>query len=94
MKLHSLNDLLAEELRDLYSAENQIIKALPKMAKSASSSELQNAFEEHLQQTKEHVKRLDKISEMLDFNPKGKKCKGMEGLLAEGEEISGGRLLT
>lgn len=87
MKLHSLDDLFVDELRDLYSAENQIIKALPKMIKAASSAELRNAFEEHLQQTKEHAQRLEQIFDQLDASPKGKKCKGMEGLIEEGKEI-------
>jgi len=87
MKLHSLDDLLPEELRDLYSAENQILKALPKMAKAASNSELQHGFQEHLEQTKGHVQRLEQICESLDLSPKGKKCKAMEGLLEEGKEM-------
>jgi ferritin-like metal-binding protein YciE len=86
MKLHSLDDLFLDQLKDLYSAENQIIKALPKMAKAASSTELRNAFEEHLQQTKEHAERLEQIFDQLDAGPKGKKCKGMEGLIEEGKE--------
>jgi ferritin-like metal-binding protein YciE len=89
MKLNSLRDLLVEELRDLYSAENQILKALPKMAKAASSPELQSGFQEHLEQTRGHVERLDRIFEMLDAKSRGKKCKAMEGLLEEGKEIMG-----
>jgi ferritin-like metal-binding protein YciE len=85
-KLHSLEDLFIDQLRDLYSAENQIIKALPKMAKTASSEELKNAFVEHLEQTEEHAERLEQIFEQLDMSPKGKKCKGMEGLIDEGKE--------
>jgi ferritin-like metal-binding protein YciE len=87
MKLRSLEDLFVAELRDLYSAENQIIKALPKMAKAASSEELKNAFREHLEQTRGHAERLEQIFEQLDMNPKGKKCKGMEGLIEEGKEM-------
>lgn len=87
MKLASLNDLYIEELRDLYSAENQILKALPKMAKTASSEELKNAFEEHLEQTKGHVERLEQIFERLDVRAKGKKCKAVEGLIEEGKEL-------
>lgn len=87
MKLKSLQDLFADEIKDLYSAETQIVKALPKMAKAASSSELKEAFEEHLEQTKEHVERLEEICEKLDLNPKGKKCKAMQGLIEEGVEI-------
>jgi ferritin-like metal-binding protein YciE len=85
-KLHSLEDLFIDQLRDLYNAENQIIKALSKMAKTATSEELKNAFEEHLEQTKEHAERLEQIFDQLDMNPKGKKCKGMEGLIDEGKE--------
>jgi len=87
MKLKSLQDLFVDEIKDLYSAETQIIKALPKMAKAASSSDLKEAFEQHLEQTKDHVERLEQICEKLDLNPKGKKCKAMQGLLEEGSEI-------
>ena len=86
MKMESLRELFVEELKDLYSAENQILKALPKMVKAASSKELKKGFEEHLEQTKGHVERLEQIFEGLDDSPKGKKCKGMEGLLEEGKE--------
>jgi len=87
MEMEDLRDLYIEELKDLYSAENQIIKALPKMIKAASSEELKAGFEEHLEQTKNQVARLEKIFEGLDASPKGKKCKGMEGLLEEGKEL-------
>jgi len=87
MKLENLHDLFVSELKDLYSAEHQIIKALPKMVKSATSAELKSAFEEHLQVTKEQVKRLDKVFRILDASPRGKKCKAMEGLLEEGKEL-------
>lgn len=87
MKLDSLKKLYVEELRDLYSAENQILKALPKMTKAASSKELKAAFTEHLAQTKEQVTRLETIFEKLDESPKGKTCKAMEGLVREGEEL-------
>jgi ferritin-like metal-binding protein YciE len=87
MKLNSLHDLLVEELRDLYSAENMLLKALPRMAKAASSEELQAAFEEHLTQTEEQVRRLDRIFKQLGAKAKGKKCKAMEGLIEEGKEI-------
>jgi ferritin-like metal-binding protein YciE len=87
MKLKNLHDLFVDELKDLYSAENQIIKALPKMIKAASSTELANAFEEHLEVTKEQVKRLEKVFQIIEANPKGKKCKAMEGLLEEGKEL-------
>lgn len=86
MKLDNLNKLYIEELRDLYSAENQLVSALPKMAKAATSTQLQRAFEQHLDQTKGHVARLEEIFKSLDTSPRGKKCKGMEGLIEEGEE--------
>lgn len=82
-----LDELLQDELKDLYSAENQIIKALPKMAKGASSPELKRAFERHLEETRRQVDRLDQIGEMLEMKMGGKKCKGMEGLIEEGKEI-------
>jgi ferritin-like metal-binding protein YciE len=84
MKLESLKELFVEELKDLYSAENQILKALPKMIKKTSSSELKRGFEEHLEQTRGHVERLEKIFQQLDESPKGKKCKGMEGIITDG----------
>jgi ferritin-like metal-binding protein YciE len=87
MKLDSLETLFVEELRDLYSAENQLVKALPKMAKRASSEELKQAFEEHLELTREHVERLDEIFENLGKPAKGKTCKGMKGLIEEGAEV-------
>jgi ferritin-like metal-binding protein YciE len=88
MKLASLRDLYVSELKDLHSAENQILKALPKMAEAASSSELQDAFREHLEQTKVHVQRLEQIFDKLDTSPKGKKCLAMEGLIEEGKELT------
>jgi ferritin-like metal-binding protein YciE len=87
MKENSLMKLYVDELKDLYNAENQLVKALPKMAKAANSEELRAGFEEHLEQTKGHVARLEQIFEVLDESPKGKKCKGMEGLVAEGGEM-------
>lgn len=87
MKLESLQDLLIDELKDLYSAENQLLKALPKMAKAAASPELKAAFEEHLDETKGQVERLVTIFGKLDGSPKGKKCKAMEGLIEEGSDI-------
>ena len=87
MKLESLQELFVEELKDLYSAENQILKALPKMIKKAASSELKGGFEEHLEQTKGHVERLEKIFQELEESPKGKKCKGMEGIIADGADL-------
>jgi len=85
-KLNTPRDLLVEELKDLYSAENQLIKALPKMAKAASSEELKSAFETHLEQTKVQAGRLEKIMKQLDESPKGKTCKAMKGLIEEGKE--------
>jgi ferritin-like metal-binding protein YciE len=87
MKLNLLRKLYIDELKDLYSAENQLIKALPKMAKATDSSELRTAFEEHLKETQEHANRLEKIFTGLQESPKGKKCKGMEGLIEEGSEM-------
>lgn len=82
-----LQELLVDELKDLYSAENQIIKALPKMAKAASSPELRRTFEKHLEETRRQVERLNQIGESLEFKLTGKKCKGMEGLIEEGKEV-------
>lgn len=82
-----LEELLVDELKDLYSAENQIVKALPKMAKAAGSPELKKAFERHLEETRRQVERLDQIGEDLDVRLTGKKCKGMEGLIEEGKEL-------
>ena len=89
MKLNTLHKLYINELRDLYNAENQLLKALPKMAKGASSQELKNAFERHLQQTETHVERLEQVFKELDEKPKGKTCHGMKGLVEEGSEILG-----
>lgn len=83
----SLKELYVDELKDLYSAETQLVKALPKMAKAATSKELRQGFEEHLEQTKGHIQRLEEVFASLDENPKGKKCVGMEGLIKEGSEI-------
>ncbi len=83
-----LKELYIDELKDLYNAENQLVKALPKMAKAASSSKLREGFEEHLEQTKGHVERLEDIFKLLNESPKGKKCKAMEGLIEEGSEIT------
>lgn len=85
--MNSLQDLLIQELKDLYSAENQLVKALPKMAKAASSEKLKAAFEEHLDVTQTHVARLEEIFEGLEASPRGKKCEAMAGLVAEGAEI-------
>jgi ferritin-like metal-binding protein YciE len=87
MKLKSLQDLFVDELKDLYSAENQLLKALPKMAKAASNGELRAGFEEHLEQTRGHVERLEQVCQQLEVTPKGKKCAAMEGLIEEGKEL-------
>src|SRR5256885_15852175 len=87
MAEQGLRELYIDELRDLYNAENQLLKALPKMAKASSSEELGDGFNEHLEQTKGHVQRLEQIFDMLEESPKGKKCTGMEGLVKEGSEI-------
>lgn len=83
-----LKELYIDELKDLYSAENQLVKALPKMAKAASSEELREGFEKHLEQTKGHVQRLEQIFQMLGESPRGKTCKGMQGLIEEGSEAA------
>ena len=88
MKLKSLEDLFLYELKDLFSAENQLVKALPKMAKAATNEELKAGFEEHLEQTKEHVVRLEQIAETLGKKLAGHKCKAMEGLVEEGSELT------
>jgi ferritin-like metal-binding protein YciE len=87
MSDQGLKELYIDELKDLYNAENQLVKALPKMARAASSDELRRGFEEHLEQTKGHVQRLEKLFQALGESPKGKKCKGMEGLIEEGSEV-------
>ncbi len=87
MKLETLHDLYVDELKDLYNAEHQLLKALPKMAKSASDPQLAKAFTGHLTETKGQVERLDKIFKKLDVSPKGKTCKAMEGLLEEGKDV-------
>ncbi|HEY7091012.1 MAG TPA: ferritin-like domain-containing protein [Tepidisphaeraceae bacterium] len=87
MELNTLQDLYVDELRDLLSAENQILKALPKMAKAASSPQLARAFQEHLNQSQEHVARLTRIFEMMGEKPRAKKCKGMEGIIEEGKDL-------
>jgi ferritin-like metal-binding protein YciE len=85
--METLEKLYINELRDLYSAENQLLKALPKMAKGASSAELKEAFENHLAETETHVERLEQIFKDMEENPKGKTCHGMKGLIEEGSEI-------
>lgn len=81
-----LKELLVDELKDLYNAENQLTKALPKMTKTAHNERLKNAFEEHLQQTEGHVQRLEQVFEELDEKARGKTCRGMMGLIEEGKE--------
>lgn len=87
MKLNSFQDLIAHEIQDLYDAEHKILKALPKMAEQADSNALRMAFEEHVRQTEEHVKRLEKVAKDHNVDPEGTRCKGMAGLVAEGEEL-------
>jgi ferritin-like metal-binding protein YciE len=87
MKENALKELYIDELRDIYNAEYQLTKALPKMAKAATSDELRAGFEEHLEQTKGHIERLERIFQELGEKPTGKKCKGMEGLVEEGDEM-------
>ena len=87
MKLTTLSKLFEDQLKDIYSAESQILKALPKMAKKASAAELKEAFTSHLQETKEQVERLNRIAEGLGHRLTGKKCKAMESLIAEGAEV-------
>lgn len=87
MKLHSLQDLLVEQLKDLFSAENQLVKAIPKMAKAASSPDLRAGFEEHLEQTRHQAERLEQICQQLGVSPKGKKCAAMGGLIEEGKQL-------
>lgn len=89
MRIESLHDLFVNELRDLYHAEHQLVKALPRMAKAASSGELRQALEEHLEQTQGHAERLEQIFERLGLKAKGKKCEAMEGIIAEGKELLG-----
>jgi ferritin-like metal-binding protein YciE len=89
MEHQALKELYVDELKDIYNAENQLVKALPKMAKAATSEELRTGFEEHLEQTHGHVQRLEQIFKALGEKPSGKKCKGMEGLVAEGQEMMG-----
>ncbi len=87
MQLRNLHDLFEEQLQDLYSAENQLVEALPKMANAASHEELRDAFEQHLAETRGHVSRLQEIFSQIGTSPGGETCKGMEGLITEGEEV-------
>ena len=89
MEQNGLRELYIDELRDLYDAENQLIKALPEMAKSATSEQLRAGFEQHLEQTRNHAQRLEQIFNELGEKAKGKKCKGMQGLVSEGKDIMG-----
>ncbi len=84
---NNLQELLIEELRDIYHAEGQLLKALPKMAKAATSERLKEAFERHLEETEQHVERIERAFESLGEPVKGKKCQAMEGLIAEGKEV-------
>lgn len=86
LKINSLTDVFIQELRDIYSAENQLVEALPKMADAASSSELKMGIEAHLNQTKGHVARLERIFEALGLDPSGESCEAMEGLISEGKD--------
>jgi ferritin-like metal-binding protein YciE len=91
MKIETLRELLIDELQDLHSAEQQITKALPKLIKASHNSNLKQAFEHHLEETRNHVTRLEQILKQMNKSPRGKTCEGMKGLLKEGEErISGG----
>jgi ferritin-like metal-binding protein YciE len=85
--LNDLNDLLIDQLKDLYNAEGQLTKALPKMAKAAKNPELKQAFQKHLEQTQEHVNRLERVFEVLGETARGKTCQAMKGLIEEGKEI-------
>jgi ferritin-like metal-binding protein YciE len=86
MPVESLDEVLLEEIKDLYDAEKQLVQALPKMAKAAINSELKEGFEEHLEQTKGHVQRLEQVFEHLEMKPKGKTCQAMKGLVTEASE--------
>lgn len=87
MQMTDLQDLMVENLKDLYSAETQLLKALPKVAKATDNDQLRSAFEDHLEETQTHVKRLEQIFQQLGEKPTGKKCKGMEGLIEENKEM-------
>ena len=87
MAVKSVNDLLLDELRDIYHAEKQLVKALPKMAKKAKSDKLRQAFEHHLEQTKGQVDRLEQVFDKLDARSRGKRCEAMEGLVEEAQEM-------
>lgn len=89
MTLNSMEDVLREQVEDLYSAENQLVRALPKVAQAASSPELKKAIDEHLEETRGHVRRLEEVFGELGIQPSPTRCKAMEGLIAEGEEVLG-----
>lgn len=87
MSMESLSDLLEDELKDLFNAENQLVKALPKMAKKATTDSLKQAFNKHLKETEQQIQRLEQVASELDISLKGKKCHAMEGLIAEGKDV-------
>jgi ferritin-like metal-binding protein YciE len=87
MSVSSMEELLIDELKDIYNAEKQITRALPKMAKATTSTKLKEAFQSHLQETQGHIERLDKVFEILGKAPRGKTCHGMQGVLEEGSEV-------
>jgi ferritin-like metal-binding protein YciE len=87
MQMNDLHDLFVHELRDLYSAEKQLVAALPKMARKAKSTQLRQSFTQHLEQTRDHVDRLDRIFRKLGVSSRGPKCQGMEGLIEEGKDL-------
>lgn len=86
MKIENVDSLFEEEIKDLYDAEKQLVRALPKVAKAATAEDLRTALQEHLEVTKTHVGRLEKVFDLVGAKPKGKTCEGMKGLVAEGEE--------
>src|SRR5881392_854188 len=87
MSLDNMADLFEEQFKDVYNAENQLAKALAKMAKAATNETLRTAFETHLEETEEHIERLKQVAEELDIKPTGKTCKAMKGLIEEGAEV-------
>jgi ferritin-like metal-binding protein YciE len=89
MVQNDLRELYVDELKDLYDAETQLIKALPKMAEAATSDQLRSGFEQHLEQTREHAQRIERIFNSMGEKVKGKKCKGMNGLISEGQDVMG-----
>lgn len=87
LKINDLKTLMIHELKDLYSAESQLVKALPRMVKAAHNDKLRHAFSEHLEETRNHVKRLEGVFKTLGYSPSGQHCNGMEGLLEEGKDM-------